>query len=166
MFLRRFPSASPRRLDERSQSRQRLRLRQEGVSEEVCRRWSLVGIDLERDGEEIAEHDRELLRVIDRRRAVRRDQVQGTERLLVEVWRFAFDHLDRHDAERPNVDFGSVLLAGDDLGRHPVRRTDHRCSLRVVALDLSAEPKVGCTSRRKKSVLGSSAAKTEGKSTH
>ena len=167
MFLRRFPSASPRRLDERRQSRQRLRLRQEGMSEKVSRRRSLVGIDFERDREEIAEHDRELLRVVDSRRAVRRDQVQRAERLLVEIWRFAFDHFDRHNAERPNVDFGAILFAGDDFGRHPVRRTDHRCSLRIVALDLSAEPKVGCTSCvEKESVVGSFDRRNRREGTH
>lgn len=153
---------------------------EERVLKELGGAGSLVGVDFETLFEEIAEDDRELLGVIDRWRAVRRDEVEGlrgpsaseqgwgeggthAKRVLVEVRRLAFDHFcesqvsvaaasqeergrrtDGHNTETPDVDLGAVLLARHDFWRHPVRRTDHRRPLRVLALDLSAEPKVGC----------------------
>ena len=52
---------------------------------------------------------------------------------------------DGHDAEGPDVDFGTVLFARDDFGRHPVRCADHRRALCVRRVaDLRAETKVGC----------------------
>jgi hypothetical protein len=50
---------------------------------------------------------------------------------------------NRHDPQTPNIDLGAVLLARDDLGGHPVRRTDHRGPFGVGRIrDLGAETKV------------------------
>jgi len=46
------------------------------MGEKLSCRGPLLGVDLERLLEEIAEDVRELLRVVDRRRAVRSDEVQ------------------------------------------------------------------------------------------
>jgi len=52
---------------------------------------------------------------------------------------------DRHDPQTPNVDLGAVLFASDDLGSHPVGRTDHGSPLGVGWIrDLGTEAKVGC----------------------
>ena len=71
-----------------------------------------------------------------------------SEGVLVEVGRFPFHHLDGHDAERPDVDFGTVLLPSHYLGRHPVRGPHHRGTLVLLWSDLGAKPKVSCGRRR------------------
>lgn len=87
---------------------------------------------------------RERLRVLDLGRPVRGDKVERLERILVQVRWFAFDHFDGHDTQRPDVYLGTVFLASDDLGGHPIGCTDHRSPLRARRVRyLRAEPKVG-----------------------
>lgn len=95
---------------------------------------------------------------------MRRNQIERPQRVLVQVGRLTLDHLDRHDAERPDVDLcrlilvslaggslcvivtaylWSVLLPVDDFRGHPVRRAHHRGSFRLLGGDLRAEAKVG-----------------------
>lgn len=68
-----FPPTAPHRRDGKKTY---LRLVKERVPKELGRTGSLVGVDLEALLEEVAEHDRQLLGVVDRRGAVRRDEVQ------------------------------------------------------------------------------------------
>lgn len=70
--------------------------------------------------------------------------------ILVEVRRLTLHHLDGHDAQGPNVHFGSVGLAGHDLRSHPIRRAHHSASLTLFWSDLSAEPKVRCEGKEKR----------------
>lgn len=63
-------------------------------------------------------------------------------------------HTDCHDPQTPNVDLGAVLFASDDLGSHPVGRTDHRGPLGVGWIrDLGAETKVGCEANSQVSIF-------------
>jgi hypothetical protein len=134
----------PRRLDQRRQRPQRLAQLKERMLKRPARIRSLLRVHLERLRQIVPERPAQRFRVRDRRRPVRRDEVKRLERVLVQVRRLALDHLDRHDAERPDVDLGPVLLAGDDFGRHPVRGTDHGGALGVALGDLGTEAKVGC----------------------
>lgn len=87
-----------------------LGLVEEGVREELGGAGPLVGVDLEALLEEVAEDDRELLGVVDRRAAVRRDEVQRSQRVLVEVRRLAFDHFWMGG---PSVSGGGARQTGD-----------------------------------------------------
>ena len=70
--------------------------------------WPLLRVDLKRLGEVVFEDIRERLRVIDGRCAICGDEVECLERVLVEIWWFAFDHL----CERSEVINGTRVRAG------------------------------------------------------
>src|SRR5690348_2972870 len=103
----------------------------------------LLRVDLERKVQKVAEDGRHLLLVLDLWRAVRSDQPQGAQRRLGQVGWLALNHLDGHDAQRPNVHFAAVLLPRNHLRRHPIRRADHCCTLVLRLVDGRTEPKVG-----------------------
>lgn len=85
----------------------------------------------------------ELVRMLQRWRAVGGDQEKGLERFFIQIWRLGLDHLDGHDAERPHVDFAAVLLLLDDFRGHPVRCANHGRSLGFLVGEFGAEAKVG-----------------------
>lgn len=60
---------------------------------------SLLGVDLEREVQEIPKHRGQVLLVLDLRRAIGRDEPKGSERRFGQVWRFTLEHLDRHNTE-------------------------------------------------------------------
>ncbi len=64
--------------------------------------------------------------------------------ILIEVWRFSFHHLDSHDAQGPDVDFGSVGFARHDFRSHPIWRPHHGAPLILFGSDLGTESKVRC----------------------
>lgn len=105
------------------------------------------GTVLDIDGQTLAQEDfqvaTELVRVLQRWRAVGGDQKKCFERLFVEIRRLGFDHLDGHDAERPHVNFAVVLLLLDDFRSHPVGCADHGRALRFLVGEFSAEAEVG-----------------------
>jgi len=68
------------------------------------------------------------LRLLQRRRAVRRDEVQRFEGLFVEIRGLVLNHLDRHDTEGPDIDFRAIFFLLHDFGGHPVWRAHHRCA--------------------------------------
>lgn len=72
------------------------------------------------------------------------------QRVLIEVWRLSFHHLDSHDAQRPYVHFGTVCFPCDHLGRHPVRGPNHSAALALLRGDLGTETKVGYETKRNK----------------
>lgn len=137
--------------------------------EEERRRGSGFHLHLEARVEEILEERRQLLSLLDLRFSVRGDEVERSQRVLVEVGRLAckgaksvapkanarpslphpdainkqtFDHFDGHDSQGPDVHLGAVLLAGHYLGRHPVRGSHHRRSFVLLGRDLCAKAKV------------------------
>ena len=103
----------------------------------------LVHIHLQALVQEVLEDDRQLVPVLDDRLAVGRDQVERPQWVLVQVGRLPFNHLYGHDAERPHVDLGPVVLPRDDLRGHPVGGPYHGRPLVLLRADLSAEPEVG-----------------------
>ncbi|RNA03886.1 hypothetical protein BpHYR1_020450 [Brachionus plicatilis] len=71
------------------------------------------------------------------------DEPHGLEGRLVEIGRLAIDHLNDHDAQRPDVHLGAIGQPRYDLGRHPVRRADQRLSFLQVGAHLGHKAKVG-----------------------
>ena len=108
------------------------------------RRRPLLRIDLEGKVQEIPKHRRQRRLILDRGGPIRRDEPERAQRGLGQVRGLAFDHLDGHDAERPDVDFAAIFLARDDLGGHPIGGPDHGRALVVGFVDLGAEAEVSC----------------------
>lgn len=81
--------------------------------------------------------------VLNRGRPIGSDQVERAEGRFSQVGRLAFDHLNGHDAERPDVYFTAVFFARDNFGRHPVGCADHGCAFVVRFIDLGAESEIG-----------------------
>lgn len=115
---------------------------QEIVPAQLLRRRAALDVHAKTHAEESLQLLRQLLRLLQPGRAVRGDQVEGLQGLFVEVGGLGLDHLDGHDAEGPDVDLGAVLLLLDDLGRHPVGRTDHGGALGALLGELGAEAEV------------------------
>lgn len=66
---------------------------------EIMRTRTLIRVDLQRESKEVAENWGQGVFFLDGRRAVCRDKPERTERALVQVWRFSFDHFDSHDTQ-------------------------------------------------------------------
>ena len=79
--------------DRRRQCVQRLCNRKERVLQKLRRIWPLFDFNLERLGEVIPERWRQVLGIRNRRCAVRGNQIKGLQRIVIEVGRFALDHL-------------------------------------------------------------------------
>ena len=110
--------------------------------QQLARVGSTSDVDAETHAQETLELLTQRLWFLQRRRAIGCNQVQRLERFFVQIRRLVFNHLDRHDTERPNIDFGTVFLLLDDLGRHPVGCTHHSCSLRLLIGELGAETEI------------------------
>ena len=85
----------------------------------------------------------QLIRILQCRRAVGRNQEKRFEGFFVEVRGFGFDHLNGHDAEGPHVDFGAVFFLLDDFGGHPVGSADHGGAFGFLVGQFGAETEVG-----------------------
>lgn len=94
--------------------------------------------------QEVAEYVREIVFIFNRGCAVRSNEVESPQGRLGQIWRLSLNHLDGHDAQTPDVDLPAVILTGDDLGCHPVWRSDHCITLIVRIINLRTEAKVGC----------------------
>ena len=70
-----------------------------------------------------------------------------SQRVLIEVRGFPLHHLDGHDAQRPDVHFGTILFSCDHFRCHPVRGTHHSGAFVLLRGDLSTETKVGWRGR-------------------
>lgn len=116
---------------------------QELVSSKLLRCGSRLDIHTKTHTQESLQLLAQLLRLLQSRRAVRRNQVQRLERLLIQIRRLGLDHFDCHNAERPDVDFAAVLFLLDDFGRHPVRRANHGGALGALFGELRAEAEIG-----------------------
>ncbi len=132
------------KLQQIRQTSQRTPILQKVMSQQLCRRRTALYVDAKTYTQESLELTAQFLRVLEARRAVRGDQVEGFERFFVEVRGFGFDHFNGHDAEGPDVDFGAVFLLLDDFGCHPVRGADHSGALAFGFGEFGAEAEVGC----------------------
>lgn len=116
---------------------------QKVMIQQLLRRRATLDIHAQTHRQERLELFTQTLGLLEARRAVGGDQIQGLEGLLVEVGRFRLNHFDGHDAERPDVDFRAVLLLLDDLGGHPVGGADHGGALGLGLGELGAEAEIG-----------------------
>ena len=124
------------------QTRQTAPAPQELVLQQLGRARPALDIHTQTDAQKRLELLAQLLRLLEPRRSVRRNQPQRLERLFVQIRRLGFDHLNGHDAEGPDVDLGAVFLLLDDLGRHPVGGADHCGAFGLLLGELCAEAKV------------------------
>ena len=122
--------------------------------QQIPRRAPALDFHAQTRAEKLLQRQGQLLRVLELRRAVGRDQEERFEGFFVEVGRFRLDQLDGHDAERPDVDFAAVFLLLDDFGRHPIRCADHGGALGFRVGEFGAEAKVGYGRRRRVNDLG------------
>ena len=118
---------------------------QEVMADKLICRSPALDIHAQTDAQERLQLLGQLFRLLEAGRAVRSDQVKCLERFFVQVWRFGLDHLDCHDAERPDVDLAAVFFLLDDFGRHPVGCADHGCALVALFSELGAEAKISCS---------------------
>lgn len=96
---------------------------------QLIRTCSASDVNTEADGEESLQLFAEFFGLLQSGRAVRRDEIQGLEWFFIQVGGFRFDHLNGHDSKRPDINLWAILLLLDDFGCHPVRRTNHSCTL-------------------------------------
>lgn len=116
---------------------------QEIVLDELIRRRTALDIHAETHRQESFQLLTELLGFLQPGSTVGGDEVEGLERLLVQVRRLRLDQLNGHDTERPDIDLGAVLLLLDNLGSHPVGRADHGGAFGLGFGQLGAETKIG-----------------------
>lgn len=129
---------------------------EEVVSTKLLSSSTRLDVDTQADAQEALELLAKSLRLLQTWCTVRGDQVQGLQRLLVEVWRLGLDHLDGHDTQGPNVDLAAVLLLLDNFWCHPVRCSDHGGTLAALLSQLGTETKVSdldIASRTKQDVV-------------
>ena len=126
------------------QARQCTPILEELVRQEFRRAGTALDVDAETNAEEGFEFTAEFLRCLEAGRAVSRDEVESLERFFVQVRGFGLDHLNGHDAERPDVDFGAVFFLLDDFRRHPVRGSDHCGAFALGFGKFGAETEIGC----------------------
>ena len=69
-------------------------------------------------------------------------EIHGLMRTTAEIGRLSVQHLNSHDAQRPNVNFGAVLLTSNHLRGHPIWSPHERFPTRLVWDDASTEAKV------------------------
>jgi hypothetical protein len=118
-------------------------IRHEVVRQQFICSGSAFDIDTKTDAKECLELSAELVWVLQSRRAVGGDQEESFQGFFIQVRWFGFDHLNSHDAERPNIDLGTVFLLFDHFWRHPVGSAHHGCTLRLGLGKLGAETKIG-----------------------
>ena len=129
-------------LAEISVPRQRAHTTIPTYAEEIMSACSLFRLNFQGKMQEVLEHSRQLVLFLYLRSAILRNQVESSKRRLGQVRRFSLNHLDRHDAQAPDVDFSPIFLACHHLGRHPVRRSNHSCPLILRFVNLSAEAEI------------------------
>jgi len=126
------------------QTRQRTPVLEKLMRQQFSRARATLDVDAEADAQERFELAAEFLGRFEARRAVCGDEVEGFKRFFVQVGGFGLDHLNGHDAERPDVDFRAVFFLLDHFGRHPVGGANHGGALALGFGELSAETEVGC----------------------
>lgn len=89
----------------------------------------------------IPKQRRKLFPILDFRRPVGRNQIQRSQRILIQIRWLSFQHFylsaltiqffnqrlltNRHDSQRPDINLWSIFLSRDHFRRHPIRRSNH-----------------------------------------
>lgn len=128
--------------DERVEGDERPRQLEEGVAQHLVCVRPLVHVYLQTLVQKVLENDGQLVPILDDRFAVCGNEIEGAQRVLVEIWRLSLNHLDGHDPQRPDVHLGPIVLSCHHLRRHPVGRADHGGPLVLLGADLGAKAKV------------------------
>ena len=126
------------------QTRQTTPIPHKLILQQLLRARSALHIHTQTHTQKLLQLPRQLVRVLKSGRAIRRDEEECFEGLFVEIGGFGLDHLDGHDSERPDVDFGTVFFLLDDFGRHPVGGADHGGAFGFGFRELGAEAEVRC----------------------
>lgn len=113
--------------------------------QQIVSRSTLLRVDLQGQMEEVTENVGQLMLVLDLGGSICGDQVEGAKWRFGQIRWFTLDHFNGHDTQTPDVDLATVLFTSDDLGRHPVRGTDHGVALVVGVVDLGTETEIGYT---------------------
>ena len=116
---------------------------EEVVANQLCSASSRLDVYAEADGKERLELLGELIGLLQTRGTVGGDEIEGLQRLLIQIWWLGLDHLDGHDTQRPDIDLVSVFLLLDNLWGHPVRGSDHSRTLASLLSELSTETEIG-----------------------
>ena len=112
-------------------------------SQNLTRRRAILHINRQTLAQKHLQLPTQLVRVLERRGAVRGDEEERFEGFFVEVRGLGFDHFDGHDAEGPHVHFAAVFFLLDDFGSHPVGRADHSGAFGFLVGEFGAESEVG-----------------------
>jgi len=115
------------------------------VPNELRRAGSRLNIYAETDGKESLQLLGQLVGLLQAWRAVGGNEIQSLQGLLVQVWRLGFDHLNSHDAQRPDVNLIAILFLLHDLWRHPVWCSHHGGTLAALLGKLGAKSEIGCS---------------------
>jgi len=111
--------------------------------QQLVRTRPALDIHAQADRQEVLELPTKRLGFLECGGTIGGNEVEGLERFLVEVRWLVLNHLDGHDAQRPDIDFGPVFFLLDYLRCHPVWRTHHRRAFRFLVRELGAETEVG-----------------------
>lgn len=129
---------------------------EEIVSTKLLSSSTRFDIDTQADAQEALEFLAKSFRLLQTWCAVRGNQVQCLQRLLVEVWGLGLNHLNGHNTQGPNIDLAAILLLLDNFRCHPVGCSDHGGTLAALLGQLGTETKVGdldIASRTKQDVV-------------
>lgn len=118
---------------------------EEGVFQQFLRAGPTLDLHTQTDGQKFLQLLAQLVRVLQARGAVGGDEEEGLEGLLVQVRGFGFDHLNGHDAQGPDVYFGSVFFLLHHLRCHPVGCPHHRGPFGFGFGQFRTEAEVGCS---------------------
>ena len=99
--------------NQRIQGYQRFGQLQERVSQHLVCCGSLLHLNLQTFVEEVLEDRRQLVTILDLRLPVGGNEIQSSERILIQVRRLPLDHFYGHDSERPDINL--KLFSHDDL---------------------------------------------------
>lgn len=76
------------------------------------------------------------------------------EWIFIKVRGFTFYHFNRHNPQRPDINFWTISFSSHHLRCHPIGSSHHSASFTLLRGDLGTEPKISC--REEKSVKISS----------
>ena len=89
-------------------------------------RESYLNIHIQTLLEEVMEILGPLVLILERWDALGGDEEESTKGRVLHVRRLSLGHLDQHDAERPDVNLGAIIVTTDKLWCHPFASNQRR----------------------------------------